>query len=192
MGESYDKSLPPTNDKTLRILAEMIKSPEGSRKGRTCTLTMNGQGLLLVYKDNRIIAEKFFYDVLPSKVEVWSRDEANNWVLALCAQELLSSTLPILEPSIPASKPPASEIPIDLSLLKSSTSTAIDFELSPITWPSFEELCKTPPSMTLLEVPPAKKKRIRKKKDVSSGKQPEWIAAVVKPSEGTTLLQPRK
>ena len=165
----------------------MNKSREGSSKGRSCTLTMNGQGLLLVYKDNRIIAEKFFYDVLPSKVEVWTRDEANNWVLALCAQELLPSTQPILEPSIPAS---ASEIPIDLSLAKPSTSTAINFELSPITWPSFEELCKTPPPMPLLQVSPPKKKRIRKKRDVSSGKQPEWMA--VNPSEGTTLLQPKK
>ena len=191
MGESYDKSLPPTNDKTLTILPKINKSLEGSKKGRSCTLTMNGQGLLLVYKDNRIIAEKFFYDVLPSKVEVWTRDEANNWLLALCTQELLPSTQPILEPSIP-SNPLASETVIDLSLLKPSTSTAIDFELSPITWPSFEELCKTPPSMPLLEVPPAKKKRIRKRKDGSSGKQPEWMAAVVKPSEGTTLLQPRK
>jgi hypothetical protein len=155
---------------------------------------MNGQGLLLVYKDNRIIAEKFFYDALPSKVEVWTRDEVNNWVLTLCAQELLPSTLaqPILEPSIPASQPSASETPIDSSLANPSTSTAIDFELSPITWPSFEEMCKTLPSMPLLGVSPAKKKRIRKKKDGSSGKQPEWITAVVKPSEGTTLLQPKK
>ena len=167
----------------------MNKSREPSRIGRSCTLTMNGQGLLLVYKDNRIIAEKFFYDVLPSKVEVWTRDEQNNWVLALCAQQLLPLTLPqpILEPSNPVAKPP--ETPIDLSLAKPSTSTAIDFELSPITWPSFEELCKTPPSMPLLEVPPAKKKRIRKKKDGSSDKQPEWITAN---SEGTTLLQPTK
>ena len=152
---------------------------------------MNTQGLLLVYKDNRIIAEKFFYDVLPSKVEVWTRDEANNWLLALCAQEL-PSTQPILEPSVPASKTPASETPIEMSIAKPSTSTAIDFELSPITWPSFEELCKTPPPMPVLEVPPAKKKRIRKRKDGSSGKQPEWMAALVKPSEGTTLLQSRK
>ena len=101
---------------------------------------MNGQGLLLVYKDNRIIAEKFFYDVLPSKVEVWTRDDANNWILALCAQELLPSTQPIWEPIVPAS---ASETVIDLTLAKSSTSTAIDFELSPFTWPSFEELCKS-------------------------------------------------
>jgi len=170
----------------------MNKSPEGSSKGRSCTLTMNGQGLLLVYKDNRIIAEKFFYDVLPSKVEVWTRDEANNWVLALCAEELLPSTQPILEPSIPSSNPPGSETPIEMSIAKPSTSTAIDFELSPITWPSFEDLCKTPPPMPLLEVPLAKKKRIRKRKDGSSGKQPEWMAAVVKPSEGTTLLQPKK
>ena len=173
MGESYDKSLPPTNDKTLRIVAEMNKSPEGSRKGRSCTLTMNGQGLLLVYKDNRIIAEKFFYDVQPSKVEVRTRDEANNWVLALCAQELLPSTQPILEPSIPTSNPPASKIHMELSLIKPSTSTAIDFELSPITWPSFEELCNTPPPMPLLQVPPPKKERIRKRKDGSSGKQSE-------------------
>jgi hypothetical protein len=165
----------------------MNKNREGGRKGRSYTLTMNGQGLLLVYKDNRIIAEKFFYDVLPSKVEVWTRDEANNWVLALCAQELLPSTQPILEPSVPASDP---ETVTDLSLAKPSTSTAINFELSPITWPSFEELCKTPPPMPLLQVPPTKKKRIRKRKDGSSGKQPEWM--VVKPSEGTTILQPKK
>jgi hypothetical protein len=182
-------SLPPTNDKTLWILVEMDKSREGSRKGRSYTLTMTGQGLLLVYKENRIIAEKFFYDVLPSKVEVWTRDEANNWVLALCAQELLSSTQSILEPSVPAS---ASGIPIDLSLAKPSTSTAINFELSPITWPSFEELCKTPPPMPLLQDPSSKKKRIRKRKAGSSGNQPEWMAAVVNPSEGTTLLQPKK
>jgi hypothetical protein len=152
---------------------------------------MNGQGLLLVYKDNRIIAEKFFYDVLPSKVEVWTRDDKNNWILTLCAQEVLPSTLAQpLEPLLPSSKPPASETPIDLSIAKPSASTAID--LSPITWPSFEELCKTPPSMPLLEASLAKKKRIRKRKDGSSGKQPEWTAAIVKPREGTTLLQPRK
>ena len=170
----------------------MNKSREVSRKARSCTQTMNRQGLLLVYKDNRIIAEKFFYDVLPSKVEVWTRDAENNWVLALCTQELHPSALPksIFEPSVPAAKLP--ETPIDFSLAKPSTSAAIDFELSPFTWPSFEELCKTPPSMPLLEVSPAKKKRIRKKKDGSSGKQPEWITAVVKPSEGTTLLQPKK
>ena len=161
----------------------MNKSREGSRKGRSCFLTMNRQGLLLVYKDNRIIAEKFFYDVLPSKVEVWSRDEENNWTLVLCAQEPSTLAQPI-----PVSKPPAPETPIDLSVAKPSASTAI--ELSPITWPSFEELCKTPPP--LLGVPPAKKKRIRKKKDGSSDKQPEWITAFVNPSEGTTLLQPRK
>ena len=166
----------------------MNKTRELSRKGHSCTLEMNGQGLLLVYKDNRIIAEKFFYDVLPSKVEVWTRDEGNNWVLALCAQELLPSTLPQpLESSILAAKPPTSQTAIDLSLAKPST--AVDFELSPIMWPSFEELCKTPPPMPLLGLPPAKKKRIRKKKD---GKQPDWITAVVKPAEGTTLLQPRK
>lgn len=177
----------PTNDMTPRILAEMNKTREDSREGYSCTLAMNGQGLLLVYKDNRIIAEKFFYDVLPSKVEVWTRDEGNNWILALCAQELLPLTVSQsnVEPNL-ASKPPASETPIDLSLVKPST--VIDFELSPITWPSFEELCKTPPP--LLGAPPAKKKRIRKRKDPSSGKQPEW--KVLKPSEGTTLLQPRK
>ena len=155
---------------------------------------MNGQGLLLVYKDNRIIAEKFFYDVLPSKVEVWTRNEENHWILALCTQEILPAAMaqPILEPSILAGKPPASETPIDLSLAKPSTSTAIDFQLSPIIWPSFEELCKTPPPMPLLEVLPAKKKRMRKRKDGCSGKQHEWTTAVVKPSEGTTLLQPRK
>jgi hypothetical protein len=153
---------------------------------------MNGQGLLLVYKDNRIIAEKFFYDVLPSKVEVWTRNEDNSWVLALCTQELLPLPQPILEPSIPTVKPPASETAIDLSLARPATSVAIDFDLSPFTSPSFEELCNTPPPMPLLGVPAAKKKRIRKRKDGSTGKQPEWITAVVKPSEGTTLLQPSK
>jgi hypothetical protein len=169
----------------------MNKSRERSRKGCSYTLVMNGQGLLLVYKDNRIIAEKFFYDVLPSKVELWTRNEQNNWVLALCAQEL-PSTLPqpVLEPSTPASKPPPSETPIDLSLVKPAT--AIDFELSPFLWPSFEELCKTPPPMPVLEVPSVKKKRIRKRKDGFLGKQPNWITTIVKPSEGTTLLQPKK
>ena len=155
---------------------------------------MNGQGLLLVYKDNRIIAEKFFYDVLPSKVEVWTRNEENNWILALCAQEILPTAMaqPILELSTPVAKPPAFQTPIDLSLANPSTSTGIDLQLSPIIWPSFEELCKTPPPMPLLEVSPAKKKRIRKRKDGCSGMHPEWTTAVAKPSEGTTLLQPRK
>src|SRR2546423_6772854 len=142
---------------------------------------MNRQGLLLVYKDNRIIAEKFFYDVLPSKVEVWTRNEENNWVLTLCAQEQLPSSLPhsVLEPISPTAKLPASSTPIDLSLAKPSN--AINLELSPIIWPSFEELCRTPPP--LLGVPPAKKKRIRNRKDGSSGNQP---------TERTTLLQPRQ
>jgi hypothetical protein len=138
---------------------------------------MNGQALLLVYKDNLIIAEKFFYDVLPSKVEVWTRDGGNNWVLALCAQELLPSTNsePVFEPSIPTAKPPVSETPIDLSLVKPSSSTAIDLELSPIARASSEELCMTAPSMPLLEVPPLRKKRIRKKKDGSSGRESERL-----------------
>jgi hypothetical protein len=171
----------------------MNKSCERSRKDRSCSLTMNGQGLLLVYKDNRIIAEKFFYDVLPSKVELWSRDEKGNWVLALGAQEQIPSTLPqpILEPSIPAAKPAVSESPVDLSLARPSTSTAVDFELSPIPWPSFQELCKTPPLMPVLEIPQTKKKRIRKKRSFSE-RQLEPITANVKPSEGTTLLQTRK
>ena len=135
----------PTNQwQDTKYLTEMNKSRERSRKGRSWIFTMNGQGLLLVYKDNRIIAEKFFYDVLPSKVEVWTRNEENHWILALCTQEILPAAMAhhFLEPSILAAKPPASETPIDFTLAKASTSIAIDLELSPITWPSFEEFCK--------------------------------------------------